>query len=42
MHDPAQYLTPDVVADISEAEVEQVGPDRVRVPACAGIRGRRR
>ena len=31
LHDPAAYLTPDVVADISEAEVEQVGPDRVAV-----------
>ena len=39
MHDPAAYLTPDVVADISEAEVEQVGPDRVAV---RGVRGRPR
>jgi Acyclic terpene utilisation family protein AtuA len=31
IHDPANYLTPDVVADISEAEVEQVGPNRVAV-----------
>ena len=37
LHDPAAYLTPDVVADISEAEVEQVGPDRVAV---RGVRGR--
>ena len=36
VHDPAAYLTPDVVADISEAEVEQVGPDRVAVH---GVRG---
>ena len=36
MHDPAAYVTPDVVADISEAEVEQVGPDRVAV---RGVRG---
>ena len=36
MHDPAAYLTPDVVADISEAEVGQVGPDRVAV---RGVRG---
>lgn len=36
VHDPAAYLTPDVVADISGAEVEQVGPDRVAV---RGVRG---
>jgi hypothetical protein len=36
MHDPAEYLTPDVVADISTAEVEEVGPDRVAV---RGVRG---
>jgi len=39
LHDPAAYLTPDVMADISEAEVEQVGPDRVAV---RGVRGRPR
>jgi hypothetical protein len=36
LHDPAAYLTPDVVADISEAEVAQVGKDRVRL---SGVRG---
>jgi hypothetical protein len=36
VHDPAAYLTPDVVADISGAEVEQVGPDRVAVREVRG------
>ncbi|MBG9390562.1 acyclic terpene utilization AtuA family protein [Caenimonas aquaedulcis] len=36
LHDPAQYLTPDVIADIGDADIEQVGADRVRV---TGVRG---
>ena len=36
LHDPAAYLTPDVVADITDATVAQVGPDRVRL---SGVRG---
>ncbi len=36
VHDPAAYLTPDVVADITGATVTQLGPDRVRL---AGVRG---
>ena len=35
IHDPAEYLTPDVVADISDAEVAEVGRDRVRLTAGA-------
>ncbi len=36
VHDPAAYLTPDVVADISEAELQEVGRNRVAV---SGVRG---
>ena len=36
LHDPAAYLTPDVVADITDAVVTQVGPDQVRL---SGVRG---
>jgi hypothetical protein len=39
VHDPAAYLTPDVVADISLATVEQLGPDRVQL---RGVRGHAR
>ncbi len=39
IHDPCAYLTPDVVADIGEAEVSEVGVDRVRL---TGVRGHRR
>jgi hypothetical protein len=39
VHDPAAYLTPDVVADIGEAEVSAAGPERV---ALAGVRGHAR
>ena len=36
LHDPAAYLTPDVVADISTAHVEEVARGRVRL---SGVRG---
>jgi hypothetical protein len=36
VHDPAAYITPDVVADITQATVAQVGPDRVRL---SGVKG---
>jgi hypothetical protein len=36
VHDPEAYVTPDVVADISQAEVRAVGSDRV---ALEGVRG---
>lgn len=39
VHDPQAYLTPDVVADLGEAEVTQLGPDRVRL---TGVRGHAR
>lgn len=39
VHDPARYLTPDVIADISRAEVVETGPDRV---ALRGITGHAR
>ena len=36
LHDPAAYLTPDVVADITRARVIDLGGDRVRLE---GVRG---
>lgn len=39
VHDPRAYLTPDVVADIGDAEVTAVGTNRVRVQ---GVRGHSR
>ncbi len=37
MGDPADYITPDVVADLTELTLDEDGPDRVRV---SGARGR--
>ena len=39
VHDPAAYLTPDVVADLTHARVEEIAADRVRL---SGVRGHAR
>ncbi|WP_353150399.1 acyclic terpene utilization AtuA family protein [Pollutimonas bauzanensis] len=36
VHDPANYLTPDVVVDFTTVNLEQAGPDRVRVTNISG------
>jgi len=36
VHDPHNYLTPDVVLDIGEVEVEEAAPDRVVVSGARG------
>ncbi|MDO8211653.1 acyclic terpene utilization AtuA family protein [Conexibacter sp. CPCC 206217] len=36
VHDPGNYISPDVVTDVREARLEAAGPDRVRV---SGVRG---
>jgi hypothetical protein len=36
VHDPARYVTPDVVADFSRARIEQTGQDRVRASGASG------
>lgn len=36
VHDPHNYLTPDVILDLGEVAVEQVGRDRVRVSGARG------
>jgi len=36
MHDPHNYLTPDVVLDVGEVTVDEVGPNRVRVQGARG------
>ena len=36
VHDPAHYITPDVVVDFTQASLEQLGADRVRVTGLTG------
>lgn len=36
IQDPANYFTPDVIADFSHVEIEQEGPDRVRIEGASG------
>jgi hypothetical protein len=36
VHDPANYITPDVVVDFTTTQLEEVGPDRVHVSHISG------
>ena len=36
IHDPSAYLAPDVVLDLSEVEIVEIGPNRVRIHGANG------
>ena len=36
VHDPSRYIQPDVIADFSQVEIEEVGKDRVRISGGRG------
>ncbi|AGT08856.1 acyclic terpene utilization AtuA family protein [Paracoccus aminophilus] len=36
VHDPESYLQPDLVADFSSVEMEELGPDRIRISGARG------
>ena len=36
IHDPERYYQPDVIADFSQVEIEQIAPDRVRLRGARG------
>jgi hypothetical protein len=36
IHDPANYITPDVVVDLSGARVTYIGPDRIKIDGISG------
>jgi urease gamma subunit len=36
VHDPAHYITPDVVVDFTSVKLEQVGKDRVKISGASG------